>query len=171
MFTKDEILAQLVEGANADKLAREFTEALNAAIQEKKTQDEEARKRAEAEALAKREKEERDHLMRREARSIVRAIRAFDEKFYPNSVTDKFDEDLEAGAFIIAREVYDSGFNLFGDLFSKPEVKTNTIESKQTKSLLDLLNNALTSCKPTDKKTIVEKKNPLDQFLMDNGLL
>lgn len=99
MFTTDEIFARLMNGESMDSIAKEMTEALNAAKEKKEAAD---KKKAEEEAKAKREA-----VVNEAAEKAANAVNELIRIMYPEMASAT--EQLTAQ---MLRDMVDSSYNL-----------------------------------------------------------
>lgn len=122
MITKEDMLARLMKGEDAEAIAKEMTDALNAAIVEAKKAEEEKAKKIEEE---KREKQ-LDNL----AAEIVKLMKAYIEIKAPEVLKGHEKELIDVKSF---RDTIDGALKMITilgdsmskleDLFEMPEVK------------------------------------------------
>lgn len=113
MFTKEDMLARLMRGEDAEEIAKEMTATLNAAIAEaKKAEEEKAKKEAEA---------KRESQLDGIAMEIIKLMKAYIEIKAPEVLEGHEDELLDVKSF---RDTIDGALKMitvFGDSMSKLE--------------------------------------------------
>lgn len=172
MFTMEDILNAMLDGDSSDKIAKEFTEALNSAVQEKKRIDaEEAKRRAEAELKRKKEEEARAKRAEKElaAAAMMTAVCDFIEKFYPDfydeSLRSKLTPSVVIAAFDEAAEFATMKYKPIMENLKELERMAESA-SKRTAPLITLGDLNEFKAKTSDKP----KTDPLADFLRKNGL-
>lgn len=113
MITKEDMLARLMKGEDAEAIAKEMTDALNAAIVEaKKAEEEKAKKEAEA---------KRESQLDGIAMEIIKLTKAYIEIKAPEVLEGHEDELLDVKSF---RDTIDGALKMItilGDSMSKLE--------------------------------------------------
>lgn len=113
MFTKEDMLARLMRGEDPETIAKEMTDALNAAVVEaKKAEEEKAKKEVEA---------KRESQLDGIAMEIIKLMKAYIEIKAPEVLEGHEDELLDVKSF---RNTIDGALKMitvFGDSMSKLE--------------------------------------------------
>ena len=146
MVRVEDLMAAIQNGQSADDLAAEYAKALNEAN---------ARVKADAEAKAKAEAEARTKIA--DAKAVVVPLVKYIQKYIPEmelgEVTD-VDLDEAAQFFITAFE----------------EVKVQLAPQLKLLKMLGDLDGGVLKTKLRKPQTIVDKKDPIAEFLKDMGL-
>lgn len=146
MVRVEDLMAAIQNGQSADDLAAEYAKALNEAN---------ARVKADAEAKAKAEAEARTKIA--DAKAVVVPLIKYIQKYIPEmelgEVTD-VDLDEAAQFFITAFE----------------EVKVQLAPQLKLLKMLGDLDGGVLKTKLRKPQTIVDKKDPIAEFLKDMGL-
>lgn len=146
MVRVEDLMAAIQNGQSADDLAAEYAKALNEAN---------ARVKADAEAKAKAEAESRAKIA--DAKAVVVPLVKYIQKYIPEmELGEVTDADLdEAAQFFI------TAFD---------EVKVQLAPQLKLLKMLGDLDGGVLKTKLRKPQTIVEKKDPIAEFLKDMGL-
>lgn len=146
MVRVEDLMAAIQNGQSADDLAAEYAKALNEAN---------ARVKADAEAKAKAEAESRAKIA--DAKAVVVPLVKYIKKYIPEmELGEVTDADLdEAAQFFITA---------FDD------VKVQLAPQLKLLKMLDDLDGGVLKTKLRKPQTIVDKKDPIAEFLKDMGL-
>lgn len=146
MVRVEDLMAAIQNGQSADDLAAEYAKALNEAN---------ARVKAEAEAKAKAEAESRVKIA--DAKAVVVPLVKYIQKYIPEmELGEVTDADLdEAAQFFI------TAFD---------EVKVQLAPQLKLLKMLGDLDGGVLKTKLRKPQTIVDKKDPIAEFLKDMGL-
>ena len=146
MVRVEDLMAAIQNGQSADDLAAEYTKALNEAN---------ARVKADAEAKAKAEAESRAKIA--DAKAVVVPLVKYIKKYIPEmELGEVTDADLdEAAQFFI------TAFD---------EVKVQLAPHLKLLKMLGDLDGGVLKTKLRKPQTIVDKKDPIAEFLKDMGL-
>lgn len=120
MFDVNELLGMMDAGISTDEIASSFTEALNAAQEQKKAEDEKAEQ-------ARQEEQERAAKLA-DTTDLLDIIRDYLDKWYPNVAMkdDTTAEDLiELLDTVLELNVQ---FKQLGDMFNKPARKRTSVD-------------------------------------------
>lgn len=146
MVRVEDLMAAIQNGQSADDLAAEYAKALNEAN---------ARVKADAEAKAKAEAESRAKIA--DAKAVVVPLVKYIQKYIPEmELGEVTDADLdEAAQFFI------TAFD---------EVKVQLAPQLKLLKMLGDLDGGVLKTKLRKPQTIVDKKDPIAEFLKDMGL-
>lgn len=120
MFNVDDLLTMMNAGISTDEIASSFTEALNAAQEQKKVEEEKT-------ALARQEEKERAAKLA-DTTDLLDIVRDYLNKWYPNVAMkdDTSAEDLiELLDTVLELNVQ---FKQLGDMFNKPARKRASVD-------------------------------------------
>ena len=146
MVRVEDLMAAIQNGQSADDLAAEYAKALNEAN---------ARVKADAEAKAKAEEEARAKIA--DAKAVVVPLVKYVQTYIPEmELGDVTDADLDEAAkfFITAFE----------------DVKVQLVPQLKLLKMLGDLDGGVLKTKLRKPQTIVDKKDPIAEFLKDMGL-
>lgn len=146
MVRVEDLMAAIQNGQSADDLAAEYAKALNEAN---------ARVKADAEAKAKAEAESRAKIA--DAKAVIVPLVKYIQKYIPEmELGEVTDADLDEAAqfFITAFE----------------EVKVQLAPQLKLLKMLGDLDGGVLKTKLRKPQTIVDKKDPIAEFLKDMGL-
>ena len=146
MVRVEDLMAAIQNGQSADDLAAEYAKALNEAN---------ARVKADAEAKAKAEAEARAKIA--DAKAVVVPLVKYVQTYIPEmELGDVTDADLDEAAkfFITAFE----------------DVKVQLVPQLKLLKMLGDLDGGVLKTKLRKPQTIVDKKDPIAEFLKDMGL-
>ena len=146
MVRVEDLMAAIQNGQSADDLAAEYAKALNEAN---------ARVKADAEAKAKAEEEARAKIV--DAKAVVVPLVKYIQTYIPEMELGKVtDADLDEAAqfFITAFE----------------DVKVQLVPQFKLLKMLGDLDGGVLKTKLRKPQTIVDKKDPIAEFLKDMGL-
>ena len=146
MVRVEDLMAAIQNGQSADDLAAEYAKALNEAN---------ARVKADAEAKAKAEEEARAKIA--DAKAVVVPLVKYIQTYIPEMELGKVtDADLDEAAqfFITAFE----------------DVKVQLVPQFKLLKMLGDLDGGVLKTKLRKPQTIVDKKDPIAEFLKDMGL-
>ena len=146
MVRVEDLMAAIQNGQSADDLAAEYAKALNEAN---------ARVKADAEAKAKAEAEARTKIA--DAKAVVVPLVKYIQTYIPEmELGDVTNADLDEAAqfFITAFE----------------DVKVQLVPQLKLLKMLGDINGGVLKTKLRKPQTIVDKKDPIAEFLKDMGL-
>lgn len=148
MVRVEDLMAAIQNGQSADDLAAEYAKALNEAN---------ARVKADAEAKAKAKAEAESRAKIADAKAVVVPLVKYIQKYIPEmELGEVTDADLdEAAQFFI------TAFD---------EVKVQLAPQLKLLKMLGDLDGGVLKTKLRKPQTIVEKKDPIAEFLKDMGL-
>lgn len=148
MVRVEDLMAAIQNGQSADDLAAEYAKALNEAN---------ARVKADAEAKAKAKAEAESRAKIADAKAVVVPLVKYIQKYIPEmELGEVTDADLDEAAqfFITAFE----------------EVKVQLAPQLKLLKMLGDLDGGVLKTKLRKQQTIVDKKDPIAEFLKDMGL-